>query len=240
MGIMADQANTKYIAMDNLYKVEFRVFHRDGSEYQMRKIPLLEGTDNEAREVLTHMGYITEKDDVVIISLTKLSNTSIQAQNYTPENDYRPNSLFYAIGDFLAYSKGRWLVWGGLGVAIWFFIMYSVNNSNTVSSTADIKGTTWQYYGNDLWYKLQINQNGTYDFWRSTPVQGKWENHEKGHYKTYEDRDYRTGEKMIVVDLEQNYSGVTCLTITNGVPSFRPYKYEEGVRVQQTSKNPWN
>lgn len=223
--------------MDNLYKVEFRVFHSDGSEYQMRKIPLLEGTDNEAIEVLTHMGYITERDDVVIISLT---NITMQAQNDITENDYQPNKTLHDFVGFLVNTTMGKIIWYGGIFAIGIFIMHTIFNWNNVSSTTDIKGTTWQYYGNDLWYKLQINKNGTYDFWRSTPVQGRWENHERGHYKTYEDRDYKTGEKMIVVDLEQNYSGVTCLTITDGVPSFRAYKYEEGVRVQQTSKNPWN
>lgn len=234
------------------YKIEYTVFRNGVDEYQAKEIMLKENSTDEAIRTLIQIGYLKKDENVSILriiptqgqNLVEEENTEEYQGIFEPimtdEEGRRFSSPFFAI----LYQIHKIFFKGFRKYISWFVIIIAVLNIwgqiGSVSSTKDIKGTTWQYYGSDLWYKLQINQDGTYDFWRSTPVQGRWENHERGRYNTYEDRDYRTGEKMIVIDLEQNYSGVTCLTITNGVPSFRAYKYEEGVRVQQTSKNPWN
>lgn len=149
--------------------------------------------------------------------------------------------------DFVKFIKR--LIKGFILFVIIMFLFRACfhDNASSIENISDIKGTTWQYTWenfNDtgLWYKLQINKNGTYDFWRSLPNAGKWEYHETGRYNAYEDRDYKSGKKMIVVELGGNYGGVACLTITcgEGDAMFRTFKYEDGISASLSDKNPWN
>jgi len=117
------------------YKVEFRVFHRDGSEYQMRKVSLKEGTDEEAIDSLIEMGYIRENDDVVIINIALSSD---YPQNDKSNDNHLSKSLFFTIGDFIFESKiGSFIFWGILGL-IGFIVISNWNKEPSISNSERI------------------------------------------------------------------------------------------------------
>lgn len=141
------------------YKIEFRVFHRDGSEYQMRKVSLKEENDEEAIDRLIEMGYIKENDDVVIISMRPASDYSYSDKSKDSDSS---KSLFFTIGNFIFESRiGSFIFWGVL-VFIGFIV---ISNWNKDTSDGGLIGT-WigtvnNYNNTKTHYTITIESNGS-------------------------------------------------------------------------------
>jgi hypothetical protein len=179
----------------NEYRVEFRVFRRDGNEYQMRKIPLKEDSDEEARQVLVEMGYIQEDDKINIISITSSSDY----YNNSSDNNYPSKSLFFTIGDFIFETAiGKFI--GFCTLCILIFIGFNVffkGNSN-VSSIEDARSyldgkTFMSTPRGDIWYKLSFS-GGNCRLQIGRPEFVGWNNKYSGGYSIKEDRYTNTGK----------------------------------------------
>lgn len=180
----------------NEYKVEFRVFRRDGNEYQMRKIPLKEDSDEEARQVLGEMGYIQEDDKIQIINITPSSDYSY---NNGSDNDYPSKSLFFTIGDFIFQSKTSTILFTFvLGFVLILGYNVFFNENSNVSSTDDARsyldGKTFiSTPRGDIWYKLSFS-GGNCRLQIGRPEYVGWNNKYSGGYSIKEDRYTNTGK----------------------------------------------
>lgn len=185
----------------NEYKVEFRVFRRDGNEYQMRKIPLKEDSDEEARQVLIEMGYIHEDDKINIINIISSSEYSY---NNSSDNNYPSESLFFTIGDFFLGSTAR-----ALATTFFSFILLVIGyniffgeNSN-VSSIEDgrsyLNGKTFiATPRGGLWYKLSFTESSC-KLLSGVPHYVGWNESYNGSYMIKEGRYNDTGKKYFYV-----------------------------------------
>lgn len=122
------------------YKVEYRLYKRDGNEFQMRKIPLKDTTNEEVIASLIEMGYMRKNDKVEILNI-------YQSDIYDSDKNQIPNPLL----NFIFNTKMGEVIFKGAFFIIGAIIIFSVitwignsgnNNSSSSSSSWGIYVTT--------------------------------------------------------------------------------------------------
>lgn len=228
--------------MYNEYKVEFRVFRRDGNEYQMRKIPLKEDSDEEARQVLIEMGYIREDDKISILNITAV-------QDYIQEYNTPPNKTLHDFVGFLINTTMGKVIWYGGIFAIGIFIMHSIFNKSSTPSTISSNENARNYIINktfqstpsgDIWYKIEFSSSN-YTLWSGVPQYEGWSKVSSGSFSIKENRYTDTGKKYYYVVLG-DVNRIECVQfdITNmKIYNCNGY-YDTGSSVRVDSSNPWN
>lgn len=118
------------------YKVEYRLYKRDGNEFQMRKIPLKDTTNEEVIASLIEMGYMRKNDKVEILNI-------YQSDIYDSDKNQIPNPLL----NFIFNTKMGEVIFKGAFFIIGAIIIFSVitwigNSGNNNSSSWGIYVTT--------------------------------------------------------------------------------------------------
>lgn len=221
----------------NEYKVEFRVFRSDGNEYQMRKIPLKEDSDEEARQVLVEMGYIHEDDKINILSITSSCDYSY--------NSNSSNSLFSIIvGFFFETTIGKVLGFSGAFLVLFisintFFGQREITSIDDARSYLDGKTFISTPRG-DIWYKLSFSgSNCRLQIGR--PEYVGWNNKYNGGYSIKEDRYTNTGKIYYYVKFGTS-EGFDCLMFD--IKKKTLYTCMSGDRplaiMEVGDRDPWN
>ena len=150
-----------------------------------------------------------------------------------------------------SFVNSKWSYFVLIGLGIWIFsAIGNCGGGKTIKTVNDLKGTTWQntssYNSTELWYKVVIKDNNTYDAWWSNPSEGEWKNYHSGSYKSEENRDGSNGKAIFILTLQASkLPGIQYLIVykdTNeGRFSANPFIENgyRGINAEQTNKSPW-
>lgn len=122
---------------------------------------------------------------------------------------------------------------------------YSTENTcYYISELEDVKtcaiGTWIAKPTGDIWKKIIIKSNGTYELYEATPQSGSWgaSPDRTGSYDFKEDRFSDTGQKYVTVNLHESGISDYRIVFNGSVPSLEMNGNHDILR--KGDKNPWN